>query len=179
MTETGSSSASGTPRGETDTSMSTEPPVPTPDAGPSTATTTSSTSFKPKKPKFGGIEQVGSESWAVWTGGKPKTDFSELEDTSPSEIQPNQYRATSVSKQAKSQSYRRQGLDPKFSKGDDLLLFQTNVMSHLEDHGLDTITYIADPTDPTKNVSIVHHYGKFTRESARMDEPQVRVLASL
>ena len=38
-------------------------------------------------------------------------------------------------------------------------------MSHLEDHGLDTITYIADPTDPTKNVSIVHHYGKFTRES--------------
>ena len=97
MTETESSSASGTPRGETDTSMSTEPPVPTPDAGPPTATTTSSTSFKPKKPKFGGIEQVGTDSWAIWTGGKPKTDFSELEDTSPSEIQPNQYRATSVS----------------------------------------------------------------------------------
>ena len=156
MTEAESQSTTSTPREGSDPSMSTEPTVPTTgDAGGPTATVTSTTSFKPKKPKFGGIKQIGTDTWAAWTGGKPKNDYSELENTNPTEIQPNQYRATSVSAQAKSQSYRRQGLDPKFSKGDDLLLFQTNVMSHLKDHGLDTITYIADPTNLKENVSII------------------------
>ena len=100
MTETGSQSATSTPREGTDPSMSSEPPVPTGDAGEPTATTTSSTSFKPKKPRFGGIKQLGTDTWAVWTGGKPKNDYSELENTTPTEIQPNQHRATSVSAQA-------------------------------------------------------------------------------
>ena len=30
-------------------------------------------SYKPKKPKFGGISQTGTDSWSAWTGGKPKS----------------------------------------------------------------------------------------------------------
>ena len=60
--------------------------VPTGDAGEPTATATSITSFKPKKPKFGGIKQVGTDTWAVWTGGKPQNDYLELENTDPTEI---------------------------------------------------------------------------------------------
>ena len=41
-----------------------EPTVPAGDAGGPTATATSITSFKPKKPKFGGIEQVATDTWA-------------------------------------------------------------------------------------------------------------------
>ena len=28
--------------------------------------------FIPLKPKMGGLEQIGPESYAAWTGGKPK-----------------------------------------------------------------------------------------------------------
>ena len=35
-------------------------------------------------------------------------------------------------------------------------------MDHLEDHGMDTISYIMDPTEKTKMVSIVTNHGKYT-----------------
>ena len=36
--------------------------------------------FKPIKPKFGDLIQEGSGKWAAWTGGKPKDDWTELEN---------------------------------------------------------------------------------------------------
>ena len=30
--------------------------------------------FKPKPPKFGGLKQVSTDTWAAWTGGKPDSD---------------------------------------------------------------------------------------------------------
>ena len=42
------------------------------------AASTAYTVFKPKEPKFGGLVQVGHDTWAAWTGGKPKADFTQL-----------------------------------------------------------------------------------------------------
>eukprot|EP00980_Cylindrotheca_fusiformis_P019264 scaffold6586_cov70-Cylindrotheca_fusiformis.AAC.1 len=36
--------------------------------------------FKPTKPKMGGIEEVRDQDFTAWTGGKPKADWSGLED---------------------------------------------------------------------------------------------------
>ena len=36
---------------------------------------------KPMKPKMGGLTKQTADSWAAWTGGKPKADWSELKIT--------------------------------------------------------------------------------------------------
>ena len=69
--------------------------------------------YKPKKPKFG-ISQTGTDSWSAWTRGKPKSSWLELEKQ-PKSFRPNQYRPTSITAQAKSQAYRRQGLKTEFT----------------------------------------------------------------
>ena len=112
--------------------------------------TTASTSFKPKEPKFGGITQTGPSTWAVWTGGKPNVNWTELEEVKPKAIQPNQYRMSGISGQAKAQAHRRKGLEKKFSRKDDLQTFQHDVMEHFEDCGIDTPCYIEDPTNRSK-----------------------------
>ena len=163
-TEDASNSAGGTPRSDVNPTLGVDTDQ-APEAPETIRTLTETSSFKPKKPKFGGLSQVGPDSYAAWTGGKPKADWTELEDPNPADIQPNQFRATSVSTQAKSQAYRRRGLENLFSKEHDVLLFQNDVMNHLEDYGMDTITYIQDPVDGKTLISIVDHYGKFTRET--------------
>ena len=163
-TEDASNSAGGTPRSDVNPTLGVDTDQ-APEAPETIRTLTETSPFKPKKPKFGGLSQVGPDSYAAWTGGKPKADWTELEDPNPADIQPNQFRATSVSTQAKSQAYRRRGLENLFSKEHDVLLFQNDVMNHLEDYGMDTITYIQDPVDGKTLISIVDHYGKFTRET--------------
>ena len=141
-----------------------------------------SSTFKPKVPKYGGLEQLGTDYFVAWTGGKPKYDWTELADPSPKEIQPNQYRPTSISTQAKSQAFRRMGLDPKYSKGDDILLFQHNVLEHLIDHGLDTVTYVPDPASDgaepkdKEMLSIINYYGKFTLEDGSQLGDEIMML---
>ena len=118
--------------------------------------------FKPPKPRFGDVVEVSHENWAAWTGGEPKPDWSGLANPNPKAIRPNQYRANSISGQAKSQVYRVAGLEDKFSRTSDLQTFERKVMKHLIQHGLDTITYLVDPTDKTKVVSVIEHHAKFT-----------------
>ena len=115
----------------------------TPDTPENQGATTQSTSatFKPTKPKFGGLEQVSIDTWVPWTGGKPKADWTELEDINPGMIDPNQYWSTSISSQTKSKHYRTLGLTDKLSKSSNLQLFQKDLMEHMIEHGLDTITY--------------------------------------
>ena len=47
------------------------------------AAATANTQFRPKKPKYGDRVQTGPGKWAVWTGGKPKADWTELKETKP------------------------------------------------------------------------------------------------
>ena len=144
------------------TTSTTPPPSPTP-SGATTiaAASTARIPFKPTKPKFGDIYEVGTDSWAAWTGGKPKADWTGLENPTPVAVAPNQYRTTSIGGQAKSQAYRVKGLENKFSRNSDLQTFEKKMWIRLVEYGLDTITYLSDPTDPKEVVSVITEHARF------------------
>ena len=76
--------------------------------------------FKQATPKHGGIAEIATNQWAAWTGGAPSSDWSGLKNPKPSSIEPNRYRSSSISSQAKAQYYRTQGLETKFTRdGED------------------------------------------------------------
>jgi len=94
--------------------------------------------FKPTTPRFGGVKEVEARNWAVWTGGKPKPDWTGLEVPDPLAIKPTQYRPSSITGKTKSQIYRVKGLEKKFSRGSNLQVFERKVFEHLTQHGMDT-----------------------------------------
>ena len=53
------------------------------------------------------------------------------------------------------------GLTTKFKQDDDILVFQSHVWKHLTGHGLDTITYLRDPTDTSNVLSVVTCHARF------------------
>ena len=122
--------------------------------------------FSPVRPKMGGLRETGPETTTPWTGGKPKADWSGLENNKPESIQPTQYRPTSVSAQAKGRYYRTLGLDTKLTRDGDILAFQREVQDHLEDHGLDTNAYLKDPGDSSKVILIIMEHGRFNHTKA-------------
>ena len=131
-------------------------------SGSATGSSPKSTVFKPNVPQFGGIEEVGTDSWAAWTGGKPRADWTGLVNPTPTSINPGQYRSNSIAGKAKSQVYRVQGLETKFTKDSDLLTFQKEVMEDLVQHGLDTIAYVQDPVDNRKVTLVITEHARFT-----------------
>ena len=131
-------------------------------AAGATGTTGSATiPYRPVKPKYGDIAIVGADNWAPWTGGKPRADWSELEEPAPRTIVATQYRPTSVSSQTKSLKYRIEGLETKFTRDGDLQTFEKKVTKHLVAYGLDTITYVPSPSDPAQVVSVIDSHALF------------------
>ena len=56
------------------------------------------------------------------------------------------------------------GFDIKFSKEKgDLFSFQHKLLHHFQDMGMDTITYLKDPGDPTKMVNLLMDHIWFTQ----------------
>ena len=131
-------------------------------SGTNASPTAGSKTFKPVKPTFGDIAEVGTDIWAAWTGGKPKADWSELEDTKPTTITATQYRATSITSQAKSRAYRVAGYATKFTRSSDLQTFEKKIMKHFVAYDMDTITYVENPTDSKSVVSVITNHGLFT-----------------
>ena len=125
--------------------------------------------FKPTTPRFGGVEEVEARNWAAWTGGKPKPDWTGLE-VDPSAIEPTQYRPSSITGKTKSQIHRVKGLEKKFSRGSDLQVFERKVLEHLTQHGMDTISYLKDPTNSSDVVSVVSEHARFNLKEARVKE---------
>ncbi len=121
----------------------------------------STNTFKPTEPKFGGIRETGTDVWAAWTGGEPTPDWQGLKQPNPNSIVPTQFRSTSISGAAKSRVYRIQGLENKFTHTGDLQTFQRKIMKHLVTYGLDTITYVQNPSDATKVASVIENHGLF------------------
>ena len=129
--------------------------------------------FKPDKPKMGGLARTGREDWTPWVGGKPKIDWSQLADSKDLCIDPRQFRPTSAGSAQKSKGYRMIAVEPKLSKGSNLLDFQKIFMKRLESHGLDTIIYLPNPEQTSSTganagnmLSILTHHSGFTREKA-------------
>ena len=95
--------------------------------------------LKPTKPIMGGVTQTGTDSWAAWTGGKPKADWSGFEVATSDFETPNQMRPIY---DVKGYNHRKGGLSDKFKKSDTLIPFKKRIWTHLKDNGLDTITYL-------------------------------------
>ena len=142
---------------------STLPPPPTP-------ILSSPSAFKPTAPKMGGLEQISSDVYSAWTGGKPNLTWTTLSaDATPSPTTPSQYRGTGHN-DVKGYSLRIMGLKKKFNSdlSTPLNVFTTAVFAHLQQHGLDTISYLPDPADPTKMESVVTHHTRFKLKDVRL-----------
>jgi hypothetical protein len=144
-------------------------PLPSPSASTEAKASTGA-KFVPTPPKMGGLKEHSEDVFLPWTGGKPNFDWTSLAVTNPDVIAPNQYRQTSVGGAIKSQYYRTMGLSTKFTRDSDLLTFQKKMMQHLEEYGMDTTTYLPDPTDPTQMISIITHHARFTLAEASTAE---------
>lgn len=120
-------------------------------------------------PTMGGVLHQ-EDKWTPWTGGKPKPGWDKLVDPKPKSINPTQYRPTSIGAATKSQYYRTAGQLVKFTRKSDLLTFQKKLMNHLEEYGLDTITYIPSPVDATEMISVIDNHARFTAKEAKAAE---------
>ena len=116
---------------------------------------------------MGGLVLVRDEHVA-WTGGKPKHDWSGFDGSaSPSNTNPNQLRPSGVSSQQKSYRARTASLEEKLKPGDAIKPFADRLWTKLQDFGLDTITYVPDPQDPTKMVSVLEDYPRISLDHAQ------------
>jgi hypothetical protein len=116
------------------------------------------------KPIMGGVFQQSPPAgeWIAWTGGKPLLDWTGLDPTEPKAAPaPTMYRSSGV-KDVKGFAHRIKGLETKFGLQDDPRAFQRSVMKHFRRCGIDTITFLPDPANPTQMESIVENANKFT-----------------
>ena len=141
-------------------------------SGSNTPTGTGFVIFKPDEPVMGGLVQTGREDWTPWVGGKPKADWSGLDDTTP-DIDPNQFRPTSAGSAQKSKKYRVDAIDKVITKGGDLLVARKALEEKMKEYGLDTISYLPDPEEENKGLSasttmlsVLTHHSRFTTEKA-------------
>ena len=116
--------------------------------------------FMPTKPKMGGVIQSRSNKFVVWTGGKPKEDWSDLDNSAAKEpLRSLQLRTLTDKKY----SERISGSDDKFDKRTgDFSRLQDELVRHMEKHGMDTIAYLQDPKDSKVMLDIVIDHPKFT-----------------
>ena len=122
--------------------------------------------YKATKPNMGGLCKGEYGDWIAWVGGKPDKDWKGLEEPKPRNIQTGQKRSPRLSDQHKGEYRRRTGLEPCFKREDDLQMFQRQVIDHFEECGLDTITYLPDPGDTSKMISVVTDHGRFNTKKA-------------
>jgi hypothetical protein len=113
---------------------------------------------------MGGVYQhvPPAGEWVAWMGGKPLLDWSGLESNWEA-LTPMMYRMT-AGKDTKRYQHRIKGLTTKFNSTDNLRAFCRTVMKHLCQCGMDSITYLPDPANPTEMESIVENPNKFTKE---------------
>ena len=129
---------------------------PTPPAPPAPAPPAP---FRPPKPDEGDFIQVSRDLFVAWVGGKPERHGPGLVPPVKQHYKgPLQQRP--LSGKGDTTKERRTGLAEKFKLGGDFVKFQRDVESHLEDHGLDTISYVPDPANNTDMTSIVTHHAR-------------------
>ena len=119
--------------------------------------------------------EIAKDTWITWTGGKPSKSWTRLEEPFPKSVEPNQCRSTSISTQSKSQYYRTKGLETKFTKKSDLQTFQKDAKDHLEDNGLDTISYLPDPSDKNKLVSVITDHARFNLKDGVTEANEITI----
>ena len=116
---------------------------------------------KPTKiPKMGGVKVI-SGIWVPWTGGKPYSNWKQL-DGAPTNTDNLNFLRGSGPKATISYNARREGLykdepNKRFSTKDDLDDFSKQLLTAFKNHGLDTITYRKDAVSG-KMTSVLEEY---------------------
>ena len=144
--------------------------------------TNTTKSFVPVVPKRGGVRLVDANTYGAWTGGRPTFDMTALEEPNPKQIGSSQYVGTTVYGRAKNRALKQQGQDTAFTRDGDLLIFQRTVWKHLKTYGMDTISYLPDPsvpkvgaTNPSTTtvfggtITVIDHHAMFHFDSAVAD----------
>ena len=106
--------------------------------------------FWPMKPTMGSLVQIKSDTYVAWMGGIPNSDQTDLKisPSSPPRSAPCLMTLVSMS--------RAKVWMSKLSKQKgDLFSFQHKLLWHFPHMGMDTITYLKDPEDPTKMVNLL------------------------
>ena len=122
------------------------------------------------QPTMGGSVKVSPTEESMWTGGVPFCDWSGLDTSVPASTMntsPNQLRPMHVGNSTKGYNLRRTGLTEKFKRNGDLTEFSTDVFKHFRNYGMDTITYVPDPRDSNKMLSVVKEHPRLTVEYIR------------
>ena len=105
---------------------------------------------------MGGIIEIETDKWVAWTGsGEPEPDWSGLKVPNPTLIEPKWYRSTGVGSAAKAQVYRTQGLETKFSRSKDLIIFQRRLGDRLQKEGMGAITYLNSPANANIMLNVI------------------------
>jgi hypothetical protein len=130
----------------------------------------------PVTPTMGGLSQLTKNESSLWTGGKPKPDWSGLEGNPQSYTSPNQLRPVSVTASQKGYNHRKAGMATKFKRGDDVYDFQKKVWEHFTDNGLDTVAHLQDPGNPSRMMNVVKEHPRFTLATAKeLSNEQVKL----
>lgn len=129
--------------------------------------------FIPADPKMGVWKEAGiagSNTWNCLVGGQPYADWSGLSALQPNRIEhTTRFRPLNPIYDVKGLIARTKGLEQKFKKGDDLIIFQSKVWKHLVAHGLDTIAYLEDPSDTTSVLDVVNNHTRFVADTRRTE----------
>ena len=74
---------------------------------------------------MGGRVQLDTDDYSCWTGGRPRSDWSGLDSSSPGfYTSPNQLRVTYASGAQKGYNYQKRGPEVKHTMASDIIEFQ-------------------------------------------------------
>ena len=153
----------------TDPEIPSDDPTDEPPMVPPVATTAALSSvFCPKVPTMGGLIQVKHDTYSMWTGRKPLADRTGLDTSAHSHEQTTKLRPTCEDKGFQT---RCTGFEAKFTKSSSLHLFQCKLLDHFVTHGMDSITYLPDPAEPTTMVNIITHNTHFRTDVVKLEAP--------
>ena len=142
-------------------------PVTTPTTGTGLFGTPRNPTVDPHEPIMGGLVVNDKGEKEPWTGGQPNVQWTSLDSTAPTMYEtPNQLRPTNTYSAQKSYNYRKGGLLNKYSRSDDLAVFQSELLERFKDEGMDSITYLPHPKD-NEMVSVITHHSCFSLETVR------------
>ena len=139
-----------------------------PTVPPVTMTAASSSVFHLKVPTMGGLIQVKHDAYSTWTSRIPLADWTGLDTMAHSYEQTTQLRLTYEGKGFQTCCT---GFEAKFTKSSSVHLFQRKLLDHFMTHGMDSITYLPDPAEPTTMVNIITHHTCFTTDVVKLAAP--------
>lgn len=119
--------------------------------------------FRPDEPTMGGLIQVRGDEFAAWTGGKPLADWTGLDGVLHHKS-PQQMRFT---RDDTAYDNRCSGLKEQFDRESNLSRFQRRILEALTARGLDTISYLQDPSNAAIMVNVVTDHTRFTYDYVR------------